>query len=99
MRLASSSTAPGPGDGTLALPRPLSLANRLTVPRISIGGPLAGRIALVAMVMGALALVIFTSAAPSVLVFHSLEIFPGWQSGPMHALLAGLYVNGTVLRT
>lgn len=63
------------------------------------GGPLAGRIALVAMVAGALALVAFTSAAPSVLVFHSLEIFPGWQSGPMHALLAGLYVNGTVLRT
>lgn len=97
--LASSSTAPGPGDGTLALPRPFSLAGRLTVPRISVRGPLAGRLALLAMIVGAIALVAFTSAAPSVLVFHSLEIFPGWQSGPMHALLAGLYVNGTVLRT
>ncbi|HEY1521490.1 MAG TPA: glycosyltransferase family 87 protein [Solirubrobacteraceae bacterium] len=99
VRLASSSTAPGPGGGILALPRPLDWVSRLTLPRISIRGPLAGRLALVAMIVGALALVAFTSAAPSVLVFHSLEIFPGWQSGPMHSLLAGLYVNGTVLRT
>ena len=51
------------------------------------------------MVLGALALVMFTSAAPSVLVFHSLEIFPSWQSGPLHPLLAGTSINGTVLRT
>lgn len=97
--LASSSTAPGHGDGTLVLPRPFSLVGRLSLPRIGVRGPLAGRIALLAIIIGAIALVAFTSAAPSVLVFHSLEIFPGWQSGPMHTLLAGLYVNGTVLRT
>lgn len=51
------------------------------------------------MIVGALTLVAFTSAAPSVLVFHSLEIFPSWQSGPLHPLLAGISVNGTVLRT
>lgn len=94
-----SSTASGSGDSALALPRPLSLVGRVSLPRIRVRGPLAGHLALLALIVGALALVAFTSAAPSVLVFHSLEIFPSWQSGPVHALLAGISVNGTVLRT
>lgn len=102
VRLASSqisSTTTPSGDSALALPRPLSLVGRLSVPRIRFGGPLIGRLALVLMIIGAFALVAFTSAAPSVLVFHSLEVFPSWQSGPLHSLLAGVVVNGTVLRT
>ena len=94
-----SSTAPAPGEGALALPRPLSLVSRIAVPRIRVRGPVVGRVALVALILGALALVAFTSAAPSVLVFHSLEIFPSWQSGPLHPLLDGVSINGTVLRT
>ena len=94
-----SSTTSGSGDGALALPRPLSLAGRVSVPRVRIRGPLVGRMALAALILGALALVAFTSAAPSVLVFHSLEVFPSWQSGPLHPLLSGISINGTVLRT
>jgi hypothetical protein len=95
-----SSAASAPGESALALPRSLSLAGRLAIPKIrSLRGPVIGRVALVALIAGALALVAFTSAAPSVLVFHSLEIFPGWQSGPLHPLLAGTSINGTALRT
>src|SRR5947209_16780391 len=100
VRLASSGAAPGSGDGTLALPRPLSLVGRISLPRIgSARGPVVGRVALSVLIAGALALVLFTSSGPSVLVFHSLEVFPGWQSGPLHPLLAGISINGTVLRT
>src|SRR5205807_4558665 len=94
-----SSTASGSGQSALALTRPLSLIDRITLPRIRVRGPLIGRAALVMLVLGALVLVAFTSAAPSVLVFHSLEVFPGWESGPLHGLLAGTSINGTVLRT
>jgi hypothetical protein len=98
--LASSNATSGSGDGALALPGPLSLAGRLSLPRVrSFRGPAVGRVALSALIVGALALVMFVSAAPSVLVFHSLEIFPGWQSGPLHPLLAGTSINGTVLRS
>src|SRR5206468_9581988 len=87
-------------DGTVALPRPLSLGGRLAVPRVrSIGGPLSGRIALGSLILGAAVLVVFTSARPSVLVPHSLEVFPNWEAGPLHPLFSGLYANATALRT
>jgi hypothetical protein len=77
--------------GDVALGRsPLGWA-RLTLPRYRVAlGPLAGRLALAALVLCSLALVAFAVSGPSVLVPRSNEVFPGWEAGPLHLLFAGL---------
>ncbi|HZU61771.1 MAG TPA: glycosyltransferase family 87 protein [Solirubrobacteraceae bacterium] len=91
--LALSSGSPRP-DGTVALPSPLSLGGRLSIslPR-SARGPLPARIALGSIVLLALLLVAATTAAPTPLVTHSYEIFPFWESGPLHYLFSGLTID------
>jgi hypothetical protein len=84
-------------EGAVALPTPAPTLGKLTLPRVRIvAGPLAGRIALVSIVLGVLAVVAFATAGPSVLVPRSDQVFPGWESGPLHALFSGL-PNGNQL--
>lgn len=94
MGSAGASAAP---EDTLALPRPL--AGRLTLPlaRAQLG-PLAGRLALASLVVGSFALVAFSAGSPSVLVSHSREVFPGWETGPLHPLFSGVSVSAVVVR-
>lgn len=86
--LSSSSVA---GAGDVALPRAAAAWTRLTLPRLRVAlGPLAGRIALVSLVLAALALVAFATSGPTVLVPRSGEVFPAWEAGPLHGLFSGL---------
>jgi alpha-1,6-mannosyltransferase len=91
-------TATGAADGAVALPQAPAALGRLTLPRVRIVvGPLAGRIALASIVAGVLAVVAFATAGPSVLVPRSDQVFPPWESGPLHALFAGLPNNQLTL--
>jgi alpha-1,6-mannosyltransferase len=92
----ASSPAGGAGqaDGAVALPglTPLGERLRLTRPRIALH-PLAGRFALATLLIGSLVVVLFATAGPSVLVPQSGHVFPGWESGPLHAVLGGLNLH------
>ncbi|HEY2769655.1 MAG TPA: glycosyltransferase family 87 protein [Solirubrobacteraceae bacterium] len=81
----------GPGDGTVALPRLSTFGGRLALrlPRVALH-PLAGPIALAALIVGALLVVLFTTAGPNALVPRSEAVFPGWEAGPLHLISRGL---------
>jgi hypothetical protein len=86
-----ASSSAGAAEGAVALPTPAPALGRLTLPRVRIvAGPLAGRIALASIVLGVLVVVAFAAAGPSVLVPRSDQVFPGWESGPLHALFSWL---------
>jgi hypothetical protein len=51
---------------------------------------MAGHVALTSLLLGALAIVAFAVSGPSTLVPRSNEVFPGWESGPLHLLFHGL---------
>lgn len=77
--------------GDVALVRPSVLGRRLRLPRVRVAlGPLAGGSGLAALIVCALALVVFSTSGPTVLVPRSNEVFPGWESGPLHLLSSGL---------
>jgi hypothetical protein len=85
----SSPAASAAGD--VALPRSSATWLRLTLPRYRVGlGPVAGRLAMVSLILGAGAIVAFAVSGPSTLVPRSNEVFPGWEAGPLHALFHGL---------
>jgi hypothetical protein len=89
MALSAPSVAASTGD--VALPRVAVLRARLALPRVRVAlGPTAGGAALAALLACALALVVFSTSGPTVLVPRSNEVFPGWESGPLHLLSAGL---------
>jgi hypothetical protein len=85
------SSGPGGSDGAVALPSPLSLGGRFSIslPR-SLRGPVPPRVALGSIVLCTLLLVAVTTAAPTPLVTHSYEIFPFWETGPLHYLFSGV---------
>ncbi|MBV8217678.1 MAG: hypothetical protein JO325_04385, partial [Solirubrobacterales bacterium] len=84
-------SAPVAGTAEAALPRDQLAWLRLPLPRYRVGlGPLAGRIALVSLLLSAGAIVVFATSGPSTLVPRSNEVFPGWEAGPLHVLSAGL---------
>lgn len=86
--MALSSSAPS--DGTVALPSPLALGRRFSLPIArTLRSPLPVGMALGSIVLCALLLVAFTTAAPTPLVTHAYEIFPAWESGPLHYLFSG----------
>src|ERR1019366_1577704 len=88
----------GAGAGDLALPRSAVLGTRFTLPRVRIAlGPVAGRLALASLIVGALALVAFATSGPSVLVPRSNEVFLPWEAGPLHGLFSGLPNDPLVL--
>ncbi len=79
------------GAGEVALARSPATWMRFTLPRYRVGlGPLAGRLALLWLVVGAGAIVAFAVSGPSTLVPRSNEVFPAWEAGPLHALFHGL---------
>jgi hypothetical protein len=81
----------GAAGGTVALARPSVLGGRLALPRARIAlGPLAGRLALASLIIGALAVVVFATAGPSILVPRSWISFPSWEAGPLHGLFGRL---------
>jgi hypothetical protein len=88
----------GTGAGDLALSRGAAFGARFTLPRIRIAlGPVAGRLALASLVLGALALVAFATSGPTVLVPRSGEVFLPWEAGPLHGLFKGLPNNPLTL--
>jgi len=60
-------------------------------------GPVAGRLALASLILGALALVAFATSGPTVLVPRSNEVFLPWEAGPLHGLFSGLPNDPLVL--
>ncbi len=89
--VATASAQVAGAAGEVALVRSPFAWLRLTLPRYRVGlGPLAGRVALASLVLGAGAIVAFATSGPSTLVPRSNEVFPGWESGPLHALFHGL---------
>jgi hypothetical protein len=63
----------------------------LALPRYRVSlGPLAGRLALAWLLLGAGAIVAFSTSGPTVLVPRSNEVFPGWLAGPVHLISRGL---------
>jgi alpha-1,6-mannosyltransferase len=88
-----------PPDDALALPQPLPVVGRLSWPlaRTELG-PLAGQVALGSLVLAAFLLVAFSAGAPSILVSHSREVFPGWEAGPFHPLFSGVSVSNAAVR-
>ncbi len=88
----------GPADPTVAIPR-LTFGARMHLrwPRVALH-PLAGRVALGVLVLGALLVVAFTTSGPTALVARSVQTFPNWEAGPLHGLFTDLNVrNSTAL--
>ncbi len=82
-----------PAEAAPVLPRLAPLGRRLALPRVSVSlGPIGGRIALSALVLGALVLVVFSTAHSSALVPTSQLVFPGWEAGPLHGLFGYITV-------
>ena len=80
-------------ETTVVLPKLAPLGARLNIARRRIAvGPVAGRVALASIALGALLVVLFATARRSPLVPHSGIAFPGWEAGPLHGLL-GLTVK------
>jgi Glycosyltransferase family 87 len=98
-RSSALAGTPVAGAGQAALPRFAPFGAKLTLPRARVAlHPLAGPLALAALVLGALVVVAFSSAGPSVLVPQSKVTFPGWEAGPLHLLSSGLPTdNNTAL--
>jgi Glycosyltransferase family 87 len=88
----------GQADGAVAL-RPLApIEARLRWPRARVAmGPIAGRVALASLILGALAVVVFATAAPSPLVPRSYLGFPHWESGPLHGLFGHITNDSNAL--
>ncbi|HEX8977265.1 MAG TPA: glycosyltransferase family 87 protein [Solirubrobacteraceae bacterium] len=89
IRLASGPAAgAAAGEGAVTLPRLRlpSLPARIPWPRTRVGSR-TGHLALAAVVMGALLVVLVAVAGPSVLVPRSTLAFPGWDAGPLGAVI------------
>jgi Glycosyltransferase family 87 len=83
--LSSTSAA----EATLA--RSPATGWRFALPRYRVRlGPLAARLALAWLLIGAVAIVAFSTSGPTVLVPRSNEVFPGWLAGPVHLISHGL---------
>ncbi len=87
----AGSAGAGQADSAVALPRLAPVGVRLRLPRAQLArGPIAGRLALTSLLLGASAVVVFATARPSPLVPHSALGFPHWESGPLHGLFGHL---------
>ncbi len=82
----------GVAMATTPVPEPsVRMPLRWRVPRFARGrrlvvSPLAGRLALGALIIATLAVVAIASSDPSVLVPRSASVFPNWEAGPLHFL-------------
>ncbi len=81
------------GEATVALPRvPLSEERSGSRARVTLG-PLAGRLAIAALVGATFAIVAAASSGPSILVPRSNMLFPNWEAGPLHWLIPRLITD------
>jgi hypothetical protein len=81
----------GAAETAVAFPRLGSFGARLSLPRSSFATrPLAGRLALGALLLASFAVVVFATAGPSVLVPRSDVVFPNWLAGPLHGIFGRL---------
>src|SRR5262249_6657874 len=85
--LAPSSGTLAGGEATITLPRVAIAEDRAARRRGVTLGPVAGRIALGAVIAGTFAIVAAASSGPSILVPRSNEIFPNWEAGPLHLII------------
>jgi len=78
-------------DGAVALPGAVPLGARVSLarPRVRLGTG-AGAGALAALLVATFLLVLFTAAGPSLMVSRSLQVFPGWEAGPLHGLFGAV---------
>jgi hypothetical protein len=92
LRLASgpvAGTAPGQGAFGLLRLRPPSLSARISRPQVRIGRR-GAHLALAALIVSTLLVVFVAVAGPSVLVPRSTLAFPGWDAGPLAAVIPRL---------
>ena len=91
--LASSAGAIAGGDASVTLPRVALAGERADArPRVSLG-PVAGRIAVGTLIAATFAIVAAASSGPSILVPRSVQIFPNWEAGPLHAVMPRLITD------
>jgi alpha-1,6-mannosyltransferase len=87
----ATASATGEADSSLLLPRLAPLRTKTKRrPRELVLGPVAGRIALGTLTLGAFLVVLFATSRHSALVPHSGIAFPNWEAGPLHGLFGHL---------
>jgi hypothetical protein len=87
----------GGAEAPVVLPRfTLDGSRRVPRPRVAFG-PVAGRRAIGAVILGTLAIVVTATAGPSILVPRSGQTFPNWEAGPLHGLIPRLITNPRTL--
>ena len=97
--LAPSTGALAGAEATVTLPR-VALGEERTARRRALTvGPVAGRIAIGALILGTFAIVAAASSGPSILVPRSNEIFPNWEAGPLHLVIPRLITDPQTLGT
>jgi hypothetical protein len=83
--------APGQAEPAVALPRFGGPSRRLSLPRMRVlTHPLAGRLALLTLLVCAGLIVAFASSGVNVLVPRTYLGMPNWESGPLHYLFRWL---------
>lgn len=96
-------SGPAGGAGAAQADSPLlaqiaPLRVRFRVPRTQVAlGPVAGKVALAALILGALAVTVFATAQPSTLVPGSYLGFPPWESGPLHGLFGHIPLGSNAI--
>ena len=90
-----ASVTTGSAEGAIALPRFPFAGVQLRLPRpgLRVSHPAWGVAALGGIVSACLALVVLAGAGPNELVPSSSYAFPGWMSGPLHALFGPLKLS------
>jgi hypothetical protein len=83
----AAGAAAGQADSAALLPSLARSGLSVRLPRLRfLASPLAGRLALSALLLGAFALVVFATGRASALVPRSTFGFPHWEAGPLHSL-------------
>ncbi|MGZ4193516.1 MAG: glycosyltransferase family 87 protein [Solirubrobacteraceae bacterium] len=87
--LASSAGTLAGAEASVTLPR-VALPDARS--RVTLG-PVAGRVAIGALLASTFAIVAAASSGPSILVPRSVQIFPNWEAGPLHSVIPRLITN------
>lgn len=79
----------GQTDSTVSLPavRSIGLGRSLPIPQVRFG-PIAGAVAIGALIVATFAIVLVAASGPSVLVPRSRVVFPAWDAGPLYSLIS-----------
>jgi hypothetical protein len=86
-----------PAEATVALPR-AGFGIKVSLPSLRVTlGPVAGRVAIGAVIVSTLAIVAYAASGPSILVPRSVQTFPTWEAGPLNGLLPRAITNPQTL--